>query len=134
MKKRGKLIYLGTGRHRTTFMFEGGRFVYKVPRGRHGRIANSQELEYYKRHRKNGEIPYAACRLLPNGVLIMEYVKPHCQSLAAENIDAQTYGGERMVPLGGDYEEELPQWTVHVECSQVGYDNRGTLVAYDFGG
>jgi len=114
-------------------MFEGGRFVYKLPIGRCGLYANERELKLYKESRKKGQIPYAACRLLRTGVLIMEYVKPHCSSLAATNAANGTDPGTAAdIEFGGDYDDDLPSWTTYVECNQVGYDRTGMLVAYDY--
>ena len=133
MNKRGKVIYLGKGRHRKTFMFEGGKFVYKLPIGQCGIDANRREIAYYKAERKKGRIPFAACRLLRSGVLVMEYVKPHCNSLAASNAANETHSGTANdIEFPGDSDDDLPDWIVSVECTQVGYDRTGLLVAYDY--
>lgn len=51
----------------------------------------------------------ARCRLMPNGWLVMEYVRQAKESW-----------------------EDLPRWTYGVDCKQVGYTHDGRLVAYDY--
>lgn len=97
--------WIGCGRHRATFRH--GTIVVKVPICSNGLIDNWHEAKLFKRHGRKGEIPYARCRMIKNGMLAMEYVEP-CY------FHSKT-------------------WASFVDCGQTGFTLNGHAVAYDFG-
>lgn len=104
-KKWGKP---SVGRNRVTFA--GKSCAIKIPRHVDGIGDNLTEAATYQRH-KNVTTEYAKCRAAIIGdveVLCMEKVHhvPH---------------------------EELPTWANFYDCAQVGKNNRGIFVAYDYG-
>lgn len=111
--------YLGSGRHRVVWLLPSG-YVIKIPSDGYGEAANIREANYKKnivcniaRRIFRNQWKVARCRLIPDTfVLVMEFVT--CYS----DLDI-TY-------------EQLPKWAKEVDCSQVGYNSRGELVAYDF--
>lgn len=110
LSEKRTYLFLGEGRHRS--VYRRGNFVIKIPKNWDGLASNEREANIYQSTSKNGwlfGIRYAKCRLHISGLLIMEYVRPTDQ-----------FG-------------QLPSWTYHVDCQQVGYNSRGYLVAYDYG-
>lgn len=105
---------LGFGKTRVVFAGESGQDVIKVPYAMQSTFANHQELtpsawlggaEYCAKTWKDDEYTRRF------GILIIRM--------------------ERLrLPERG---VELPGWTMAVDCAQVGYNSRGTLVAYDWG-
>lgn len=92
------------GRHRMTFL--DGERVHKLPRSFDGMIANAREANW-----KSTEMPIAACSLhveMPSGINVLRM--------------------ERVQPCVG---QTLPDWTMSIDCQQVGYTADGRLVAYD---
>lgn len=141
--------YLGRGKERRTFYHRG--YVVKVPvGGLHktalGRAANREEARKYARSKRKGYKgpPLAPCRLLPNGWLVMRYVR----SVWAD----PGKGTTRNYPAGHKYEgwpkfremvrrkrapglrrgESMPRWARSIDVRQVGYLPSGKLVAYDY--
>jgi hypothetical protein len=110
---RAKYKHVGTGRHREVFQISPTHVV-KVPTCDWGMDSNYMEESRFKRCGRNGYIPYATCSLehdrdIP--LLTMEYVEHHHEPWA-----------------------ELPEWTLSVDCGQVGHSAiDGKLVAYDYG-
>jgi hypothetical protein len=99
--------YLGSGRHRA--VYRHGNYVIKIPLSDYGISDNYYEATIYKEYGYDkGYIPYARCRLLGT-ILIMEYLEP------VKSFD------------------NLPEWTMAVDCTQVGYNRHGKLLAYDYG-
>lgn len=95
--------WLGHGRHRAAFLSNGGN-VIKVPMCGNGVSDNAFEAAEFKRNPKYK----ARCRRA-GLLLVMEFVKQH-SCLAYD----------------------LPKWTHYIDCQQVGYNSKGTLVAYDY--
>lgn len=92
------------GRHRAVFF--DGDVVWKVPRNWQGMDANQREARW-----RSAEIPLARCELhyeMPSGIAVLKM--------------------ERVEPVGG---ADLPDWTLAVDCQQVGRTRDGRLVAYD---
>jgi len=86
--------------------------VLKVPKEIEGEDDLFYEERIYKKYKKDNSIKYAECQIrVIYGIhcLIMEKVKPI-----------------------SDY-KDLPKWTYYVDCQQVGYNNSGELLAYDYG-
>lgn len=98
------------GRERIAFRMT--RVVAKLPLSMSGVAANALERTGFRRTLTGKtECPVAACRILhnPDGVpiLLMRTVDPVVST------------------------QDLPNWTLWVDCGQVGLDRRGRLVAYD---
>lgn len=100
-----QIIFLGQGRHRAVFDLGRG-WVLKVPIEDYGLTANWFEDRRYKQYGRSGFIPFARCRMLPNGCLLMEKVKP--------------------------MKSNFPKWADWVDCRQVGMARDGAIVAYDY--
>lgn len=114
MRKRFKP--LSYGKDRITFAHKG--FVIKIPRDMDGYIANRTEYELYRKHgKKKG---YARCRMWGDA-LVMERV-------------ACARGLTRVIDYDPQPVYDLPKWTRKIDNQQVGYDSKGRLVAYDYGG
>lgn len=91
------------GRHRMVFL--DGEVVHKLPRSFDGMAANERECRW-----DNQWLPIAPCSMhveMPSGIGVLRM--------------------ERVEPVGGD----LPEWTMSVDCQQVGRTGDGRLVAYD---
>lgn len=105
-------IFIGSGLKRKVYVSVSPYkdHVIKVPNGDShlGLVENKVEAETYQ---KNPDGNYAQCELLENGWLRMEYVEP------------------AYFKKGDDY----PEWTLGIAEHQVGYNNHGKLVAYDYG-
>lgn len=99
--------FIGQGRTRAVFLLPGGRYVVKIPVDEMGYHDNWSEARQAKRDGWLYKHQVARCRLMKNGWLVMEYVKPATG-------------------------EELPDWVGSVDCGQVGWTRDGRLVAYDF--
>jgi hypothetical protein len=100
---------LGVGRNRVAFLLPSGKYVLKVPRNDAGVADNYHEARF------GGTWNYAKCKLVNLcgiSCLIMEY------------LDYE--------PIYEEY-DLLPDWTMSVDCCQVGYNRKGKLLAYDFG-
>jgi hypothetical protein len=109
-KKYGSAI--AQGRHR--LVFESQHCVIKIPLNAEGDMANCNEQYTF---RKNRDDIYARCRQVQIGdmyVLFMEKVRT------------------RFNPY--DKNEKFPDWVDSIDCGQVGFNSKGKLVAYDFGG
>lgn len=97
------LEFIGEGRNRRVYKHKG--YVVKIPINEYGLADNEFEAQTFKKWHK--EFPYARCRMV--GVcLVMEYVEH-------------------------TFEKKLPEWTMSVDCGQVGYNRDGKLLAYDYG-
>lgn len=100
--------YIGVGSFRQAF--QRGNTVIKVPRNDEGFEDNVTEAFAYRKYRNNpGQfgIVYAPCRLLPNGCLMMPFVKRESW-------------------------EKLPEWAQGIDGGQAGY-YKDRLVGYDTG-
>lgn len=99
---------LGCGQTRMCFLTPSGKNVVKIPLDCYGMSGNNKEELRYKTKFK--DYPVARCRYIKGTfILIMEYLTPP--------------------PIGFNY----PDWADYVDCQQVGFTNKGKLVAYDFG-
>jgi hypothetical protein len=106
--------YLGCGRHRTTYDMRDG-WVLKIPNSTAGVVANEEEAEIYgkwSRGQYSSDLQYARCHLLIfAGVVCVRMEK---------------------VDDGWDSAKDFPSWVDYVDCCQVGFTERGQLVAYDY--
>ena len=100
---------LGDGRHKIVYGHKG--FVIKVPKDKYGLEAIRREVAISRKYGKNNpkHANYARARMLYDTVSIME----------------------RVVCVADEC-EKLPDWCLHIDSSQVGLDEKGRLVAYDF--
>lgn len=112
--------YLGSGRHRQTYLHKNKGYVIKVARDAvNGIVANLEELEIFRYRDKRADRldghdveRYARCRRLNDVAIVMEYVDPAMDS---------------------DFEDgDIPSWTQEIDCGQVGWTAKGKLVAYDY--
>ena len=105
------------GRNRNVFNF--GRYVVKVPRNFYGVIDNDWEGSVSNSEDCDPEdVQYARTRLaywkdVP--IVFMEYVEYASNKEIAERVG------------------HVPDWTMSVDCGQVGFNRKGCLVAYDYG-
>jgi hypothetical protein len=108
--------YLGSGRHRA--VWRHGKYVIKIPINENGIYDNWHERDTWKQYGESGGcFKYARCRLLGN-ILIMEYAS-YPGPLSDEN---------GYIPL-----QNCPEWAYSLDCHQVGYNQKGAIVAYDYG-
>lgn len=106
-----KREFLGMGRNRIVFGNEN--YVIKFPLNGSGEIDNCWEGSLYESENPNPEdVQYPYSRRI-------EYKGFVCCMM------------ERVFPVR-DY-KNLPDWTMSVDCCQVGYNNNKRLVAYDYG-
>lgn len=70
-------------------------------------------------------VPVAECHLLSDGTLMMERVRPVWNLNQSNGADELTHAERKA--LG--YQE--PRWAGMVDCNQIGYTDKGKLVAYD---
>lgn len=108
--------YLHSGRQRA--VWRRADYVFKIPRNEEGLASNRHERKMWAKHRQHGEIPYAACRLMCQTFLIMEYA---------------LFPGPLSYDNGVVKYSELPPWIHLVDCGQAGYNSKGQLVAWDYG-
>lgn len=103
-------VLIGQGSKRKAYVSKDRTYVIKVPMESTslGIEENIAEAETYKKFPNS---MYAKCELLENDWLKMEYVEPA----------ALTKGGD------------CPDWVSKIAEGQVGYNNDGVLVAYDYG-
>lgn len=106
----GRGLAWSAGSRRIAFRLP--RCVAKLPLSMDGVFANSLERRAFRQTlRGEAYCPVAACRVRTNAdgipILLMRTVDPVTSSLG------------------------LPDWTLSVDCGQVGLDRRGRLVAYD---
>lgn len=80
---------------------------------------NVEEAEYYS------DVPIAECYLLPDGILMMERVRP------VYNLNCQAGGDILSVEEAKNLGYKTPKWAGKVDCTQIGYNHRDELVAYD---
>lgn len=109
---------VGEGRNRIAFLSPTGLNVIKVPLSNYGVNDNESEYRYWKKRKtpeksSRGyvddtlETPLARCRMM--GIfLVMEFVDDD-------------------VPP-----EKHPQWSIYVDCGQIGVNRKGRVVAYDY--
>lgn len=135
--------YLGSGRHRRTFLSPNRRFVLKFPRDLYGLEANQKECKTWKKavrgewRSQHGEA-LAPARLICDAICVMP---------AMTELYGRTRGcGKARVILSNgqmdddpepeDMEKSLPAWldNYYVDCAQVGKMRNGKVVVYDYGG
>ena len=130
MKEKG-FTFLGTGRHRRTYLSPNKRFVLKFPNYRAGVEANRNEAFKWKGFLNNKAAPhgakYAPCRLLQDCIIMMvAVVEAYGETCGDDSArDSGAIGGES-TPLG------LPDWCFGIDSCQVGKLANGKLVAYDY--
>lgn len=103
--------YLGEGSNRIVFRRKNSKWVLKIPLNPAGMNDNDAEDHYYRKWKHKSD-KMARCRLvqlMDVPCLIMEYVNTEVGPL-----------------------KNLPEWTLFVDCQQVGYNSHGKLVAYDY--
>lgn len=103
------LKLIGWGRNRAAYISRDGRWVYKVPLHEIGMMANEQEARPLRFWDGKTELG-ARRRLVVIGgvcVLVMEYLK-------------------------SSRGMKLPEWTMSIDCAQVGISRDGTIKAYDW--
>lgn len=107
---RKKYEVLGEGRNRIVFL-KDENWVIKCPLNDDGISDNTYEEKMFLSYGKDKDIiPYAECRVTyVNDIPLLEM--------------------ERVHPISP---EELPEWAAWVDCAQVGKNNKGEIVAYDF--
>lgn len=111
-----KYEYLGSGLSRAVFKLKGNH-VLKFPLNPKGERDNDWEGSVCTNIGKSDpdeEVQYPNTRHFDIGGFIccvMEYVTP-----VTDTADVK-----------------LPDWVNNVDCTQVGYNKRGNLVAYDYG-
>ena len=121
-----KLIYkirinyepLGNGRHREVYLLPSKKFIVKIPINIDGALANIAEYKYWKNReviKEHYNVDLARCRLYQGSafqdkLLVMEFIK--------DKLDNEKY---------------LPSWAFKIDCSQVGRNRQGKIVAYDYG-
>lgn len=129
----------------TRHTYVGSKWVWKLGRGERGLLRNQIEAARWKRQTGSsfaevssefGEkvaqeaeyfsvVPIAECHLLPDGILMMERVRP-VNDLNRSQTGQELTWKERSA-LG--YAE--PGWADRVDCNQIGYNRKNQLVAYD---
>jgi hypothetical protein len=108
--------FLASGIRRSTWA-KNDKFVLKVPHNDAGLYHNTSEASRYNKFGKFGDFPLAACHIIhiyDIPLVKMEMIKPL---------------------LWTDYREfkKTNGWVDFVDCGQVGYDDQGNVVAYDYG-
>jgi hypothetical protein len=127
--------FLGSGRHRNTFLSPNKRFVLKFPNGSDGLYVNQREASAWKRCFNqpdgNGQC-YAPCRLILGRVIMMRtVVKVFGRTQGCDS--ARDSGGIQGMDAEDDDAPNLPDWCWNIDATQVGYLANGRLVAYDYG-
>lgn len=111
--KQKNLTFLGEGSSRRVYLTKSGKYVIKFPIDELGFDENQKEAKEREENKSFEKNCLANCRLITlNGrqCLVMEFVK---RWTLPSNL--------------------LPGWAYQVDSFQVGFTNRGKLVAYDYG-
>ncbi len=103
-------VFVGSGSKRKVYVSPDKSHVIKIPKNDSniGFEENAMEAKIYS---ENPNGIYAKCELIENNWLKMEYVQPKFFTK-------------------DDY---YPEWTLSIAEHQVGINNNGKLVAYDYG-
>lgn len=114
----------GQGRERRTYsrnVYAGRpkarRYVYKFVHNEYS-DANYREASRYKQAKATGDSRLARCRLLPNGVLVMEYLE-HWSKSNARVPDEMTYRAKEF-------------WDHNPNGPQVGVNRKGEVKIFDY--
>lgn len=105
-----------SGRNRNVFIMNG--YVVKLPRNVNGAIDNEWEGSISNSNDNQECVRYARTRLalfkdIP--IIFMEYV--------------EFASSKKMKEILG----KVPDWTMSVDCGQVGFNKHGKLLAFDYG-
>lgn len=100
----GTWKHLGSGLTRQVWQREGSKYVVKVPLNENGYYDNLNEHDRYRSYKSR---PFAPCRMLKGGYLLMLYIEHVGFSKEAD-------------------------WTWGIDGGQVGLTPAGKLVAYDY--
>ena len=104
---------IGIGQQRIVFKYSD-KYVIKLPLSPKGIVDNNNEVNF-KTNNPNSEIKTAHCEIVnidDVNCLKMEYVD-HWSAILHSSV-------------------ELDNWCLDVDCLQVGFNKKGSLVAYDF--
>lgn len=104
--------YLRSGKGRS--VWGNGRIVIKVPNDPYTYQQNVHERRAWDRSR---DPRYAACRLL-------KIYKIDCLMMEQLTVEKDS---DDHYPL-----EDLPSWTMKLDCQQCGWDHDGNLKAFDY--
>ena len=129
-----KYEYLGEGRHRRGY--GNDHIVIKLPITADGMAANEREYKLYKKQvdhvQKSKDKEYLKNMGLtpadPEDEDITKYAK--CRLKYVDNIPILIM---EKLDTSIKWKNLLPRWTMYVDSSQVGYDKKGKIKAYDFG-
>lgn len=102
---------LGSGKDRVSYKINDSYVVKNpvLPETLRANYCEAQTYEMYKDSPKEPYIPLAACKMIDDILLLMEYVKPI------------------------DNYRNVPEWVHFTDGGQVGINSRGKLVCYDYG-
>lgn len=107
---------IGEGKDRIVFLSRDRKSVIKMPRCANCEIANERELH-------------------PNAWLEpQQYARTWRDDQLSDQTGILIIRMEHVRLVVGAHHGELPDWASAVDCSQVGYNAAGNLVAYDWGG
>jgi hypothetical protein len=130
MKDNG-YTWLGTGRHRMTYLSPNKRFVLKFPTCCYGiQISKREDALWSMFHWEptpNGTY-VAPCRMIGGVILMMRAMV----ELYGDS-DSCDIGREVLGQSSCDSKHEIPSWAERLDCGQVGRLANGRIVAYDFG-
>jgi len=108
--KDEKYEYLASGSKRKTYLSFDKSHVIKIPMTP-TKLGLEENLLETKTYSENPNSIYAECELIENDWLKMEYVEPVFFTKS----------------------DDYPEWILTIAESQVGYNNNGKLVAFDYG-
>lgn len=108
--KNEKYEYLSSGSKRKTYVSKDKSYVIKVPM-KPTKLGIEENLKEAKVYSEKPNTIYAKCELIENDLLKMEYVEPVFFTMS----------------------DDYPDWITQIAEAQVGYNNDGVLVAYDYG-
>lgn len=105
-----KYELLASGSKRKVYVSKDKSHVIKIPMPP-VKLGLEENMEEAKVYSETPNSIYAKCELIENDWLKMEYVEPSFFSKS----------------------DDYPDWILQIAESQVGYNNDGVLVAYDYG-
>jgi hypothetical protein len=128
--------YLGRGQTRMGFYHRG--YVIKVPRDDQGLAENENEAALYKQQKEEAWGPMLApCRLMPNGWLVMKWVRPvsaipghHSPPVYSKQYTGSTW---RSMSRARRSHPNAPDWFWSFDDgAQGGCDQNGNYRLYDY--
>lgn len=128
--------WLGSGRHRMTFLAPHKRFVLKFARNHSGLWVNCREADLWSTHlwRLGREgIQYAPCRLIRGCILMMRTVVDlHGDTIACAVGQKALHSLQHIcIERHGEVNSDFVNFTV--DSGQIGRLPNGKWVAYDYG-